>query len=57
MKGFFISQHLYVQRTVTYKRDMDPALREPTVSWEETGVNLTIAQMYNYKLWSLVKKN
>lgn len=57
MGDFFISQHLYVQRTVTYKRDMDPALREPTVSWEEMGVNLTIAQMYNYKLWYLVKKN
>lgn len=42
---------------MAYKRDMDPALREPTVSWEEMGVNLTIAQMYNYKLWYLVKKN
>lgn len=52
----FISQHLCAE-CCDLQRAMDPALREPTVSWEETAINLGIVQMCNYKLWYLVKKN
>ena len=41
---------IYVQSPMVCKRDVDPALREPTVPWEEMSINLAIAQMYNYKL-------
>lgn len=41
---------IYVQSAVAYKRDTDSALREPTVSWEEMGIDLAIVQMFNYKL-------
>lgn len=31
-------------------KDMDPSLKEPTVSWEDTGISLVTVQMFNYSL-------